>query len=102
MYSYTTRFESNLYHVALVHLRSLCAPFASLYFYRTRVGGRVDRARADHGSTGGVARRRVNVNTAYRRVETELPLRCFIALRGRPAIVITIGQIFAVHLTPVI
>ena len=51
--------------------------------YRTRLGGRVDRARADSGSTGGVgdvARCSVNVNTAYRRVETEIPLYCFIAL----------------------
>ena len=80
-YRYTTTFESNHHYILLVHLESLRAPFAMTSTYRARVGGRVDRARADHGRTGGTARRRVNVNTAYRNVEIEMPLCCFIALK---------------------
>ena len=56
----------------------------------TRVGARVDRARVDHGSTGSVARRRVNVNTAYRRVETEIPLRFSTASEDQSVIVVII------------
>jgi hypothetical protein len=81
-YCYTTTLESNHHYVLLVHLESLRAPVAMTSTYRARVGGRVDRARADHGRTGGTARRRVNVNTAYRHVEIEMSLCCFIALKA--------------------